>query len=237
MARLPRLALPGYAHWVIQRGHSAGQAQAVFVDDDDRRAYLLALREAAAAEKAQVHAYALLADEAQLIVTPQDASSLPRLLQALGRRYVSAYNRRHGRSGTLWDGRFRCAVLEPGATLLDALRCIDGASAEPGHTSAAQRCGRSNPSLAYGSLIELPEVWALGNTPFEREAAYVALLRSGVGANRADYLRQAALGGWAAGSAAFAAQVAQAAARPSRPRMRGRPRRVGPALNDATKRD
>jgi putative transposase len=224
MARLPRLALPGHAHWVIQRGHSGGQVQPVFVDDEDRRAYLLALREAAALESVQVHAYALMAAEAQLVVTPAQASSLPRLVQALGRRYVSAYNRRHGRTGTLWDGRFRCAVLEPGSTLLDVLRCVDGASHELGHTSAAQRCGGNPGPLAFGGLVEPPEVWALGNTPFEREAAYARLLEAGVGANRKDYLRQAALGGWAAGSAAFVAQVAQATARPSRPRARGRPR-------------
>jgi putative transposase len=237
MARLPRLALPGHAHWVIQRGHSGGQMQPVFMDDDDRRTYLLALREAAALEAVQVHAYALLAEEAQLVVTPPNASSLPRLLQALGRRYVSAYNRRHSRTGTLWDGRFRCAVLEPGSTLLDVLRCVDGASPEPGHTSATQRCGGSPGTLAYGSLVEPPEIWALGNTPFEREAAYARLLETEVGANRREYLRQAALGGWAAGAAAFVAQVAQAAARPSRPRARGRPRLSPPAASGKPNRD
>lgn len=71
----------------------------------------------------------------------------------------------------------------------------------------------------------MPETWALGNTPFDREAAYRALLLAGLPQAETDALRQAALGGWAAGSAAFVATVAQTAARPAAPRARGRPRR------------
>jgi putative transposase len=68
-----------------------------------------------------------------------------------------------------------------------------------------------------------PEIWALGNTPFEREAAYRSLLAAGLPATQAQALRQAALGGWAAGSAAFALDLSRATARPARPRPRGRP--------------
>ena len=134
MARLPRLALPQHAHYIIQRGHSG---RAVFADAEDRADYLAALRAAAAQSQVQLHAWALLEGEVQLLATPALGPSLGQMLQAVGRRYVSAYNRRHGRSGTLWDGRFRCAVVEPGAMRLAALRLIDGQSPEPGITSAA----------------------------------------------------------------------------------------------------
>jgi putative transposase len=106
MARLPRLALPGRAHYIIQRGHRGGP---VFDDDVDRRAFLDALREASAAHGVAVHAYALPAGEVQLLATPPSAAALSATMQALGRRYVGAYNRRHGQSGTLWDGRWRAA--------------------------------------------------------------------------------------------------------------------------------
>lgn len=219
MARLPRLVVAGRAHFVLQRGHSGAP---VFADDTDRAAYLAALREAAASERVQVHAYALLPSEAQLLVTPAEPAALSRLMQALGRRYVAAHNRRHGRSGTLWDGRFRCGVVEPGSLRLQALCLIDGAAAEGGVTSAAHRLGASREAL----LVDPPEYWQLGNTPFEREAAYRTLLHAGVPAAAARALRSAALGGWAAGSAAFKAGLADATARPAQPRPRGRPRRV-----------
>jgi putative transposase len=217
---LSRLVLAGHAHSILQRGHSG---QRVFADAADRAAYAAALRETATAEQVKVHAYALLDTEVRLLATPAEAPALSRMMQSLGRRYVSAYNRRHGCTGTLWDGRFRCAVVEPGATLLDALCLIDGQGAEPGQTSAGHRIGNERDPL----LTDPPEYWALGNTPFDREAAYRALLAAGLPAARAQALRQATLGGWAAGSAAFAAQVAKACTRPAQPRPRGRPRRSG----------
>jgi putative transposase len=219
MARLARLVVAGQAHLVLHRGHNGA---AVFADAVDRAAYLAALREAAATEALQVHALALLDTEVLLLITPAQPASLSRFMQAVSRRYVSAYNRRHGRSGTLWDGRFRCGVVEPGPTRLDALRLVDGQSAEPGITSAAHRTGGVRNPL----LNDPPEYWQLGNTPFEREAAWRSLLASGLPGDRAEALRRAASGGWVAGTAAFAAGVALAACRPARPRPRGRPARA-----------
>lgn len=218
MARLARLALAGQAHYVIQRGHAGLR---VFDDEADRTVYRAALWEAAAAESVQVHAWALLEHEVQLLLTPESAPALGRMVQALGRRYGSASNRRHQRRGTLWDGRFRCAVVEPGATRLAVLCLIDGQSDQTGWTTAAQRLG----GVRDGRLADPPEVWQLGNTPFEREAAYRLLLAQGLPEAQADGLRRAALGGWVAGSTAFAAEVGAATARPAAPRPRGRPRR------------
>jgi|CXWL01.1.fsa_nt_gi putative transposase len=217
MARLARLVIPDHAHYVIQCGHSG---QRVFLDAQDRVRFCAALHEVAAAEQVLVHAYALLDTEVQLLATPGQAASLGRLMQGLGRRYVAAYHRRHGGTGTLWNGRYRCAVVEPGAPRLDALLLVDSLSAQAGLTSAGHRArGAHDPRL-----VNPPEYWQLGNTPFEREAAYRELLVAGLSPAQATALRRAALGGWAAGSQAFVAKVADTAARPAQPRPRGRPR-------------
>jgi putative transposase len=249
MARLPRLALAGHSHLVLQRAHGAlaGSGGPVaqgapagptplFADEADRRTYRAALFEAAAAEGVAVHAWALCDTEVLLLLTPATATGLSRLMQSLGRRYVSAHHRRHGGSGTLWDGRFRAALVESGPTRLAALRWVDGAAGGPSalarpsmdgqpldaapRTSASQRLGaRREPGLQ-----DPPELWPLGNTPFEREAAYRALLAEGLPPAQAAAMRHATWGGWAVGSATFAAQVEDALARPAKPRPRGRPR-------------
>ena len=221
MARLPRLEWPGQMHYLIQRGHGALSGSGVFSDLTDRRAFASALRDAAATERVLVHAYALLHDEAQLLVTPTEAGATGRLMQAVGRRYVSAYNRRHRHRGSLWAGRFHGAVIEPGELRLAAMRLVDGASTEPEATSAACRTGAAQDTW----LVDPPEIWALGNTPFEREAAYRVLLADGLAPAAAASLRGAALGGWALGSADFLAAAALATARPATPRPRGRPRK------------
>jgi putative transposase len=217
VARLPRLVVPGQAHYLIQRGHGM---RAVFADAEDRRQYLGALLESARLEGVLLHAYALLDDEVQWLVTPADASALGRIVQAVGRRYGVYANRRHGGRGTLWDGRFRCAVLEAGAWRLAALRLVDSASSEPGMTSAAHRLDGTQ----VAPLSDPAEFWALGNTPFEREVAYRGLLAQPLPSVQRQALRDAALGGWALGSEAFLAHIGAAAARPAAPRPRGRPR-------------
>jgi putative transposase len=219
MARLSRLVVPGEAHYLILRAQGETGSPGICADASDRAACLSALKEAAAAEQVAVHAYALLPQELQLLATPQQATGLGRLVQALGRRYVSPYNRRHQRRGSLWDGRFRCAVVEAGPLRLAVLRLVDGSSSEPGSTSVGQRIGGPQDGL----VRDLPEVWQLGNTPFEREARYRELLALGLDAGEAARLRQAALGGWVLGTPAFTAALATSHARPTAPRPRGRP--------------
>ena len=217
MARLPRLTLAGHAHAVLQSGQGE---RPVFADDVDRAAYLHALREAMVSERTAVHAWALLQYEVRLVVKPEDAAGLSRLVQSVGRRYVSAYNRRHACKGSLWAGRFRSAVLEPGPTVLDALLWADGASVLPDHSSATHRSG----GPAWPGLTNPAEFWALGNTPFEREVLWRERLHLGLPPHREQWLRKAVLGGWAAAAPAFSGAAAAAASRPSQPRPRGRPR-------------
>ena len=221
MARLPRLVIPGQAHYLVQRGHNG---QPVMLDGEDRERYLAALREAAAARQVAVHAYALLDNEVHLLATPPSAEALSSAMQAVGRRYVAAFNRRHGRSGTLWDGRFRGTVVEPGTTLLDVLRLIDGLAAP--RSSAAHRLGEQRDPL----LTDPPEFWQLGNTPFEREAAWRTLLVQGLPQARRDALVLGARHGWALGSPAFVKALAADLARPLQPKPRGRPRKATSAV-------
>lgn len=242
MARLPRLAIDGEAHLVIQPGLPGTP---VFCDAEDRESYVNTLREALALHDVQLHACALLPLEVLLLLRPRHAAGLSRLIQAVGRRYVSAYNRRHARSGPLWSGRFRCSVLAPGAPVLEALAWVEleratgepqselqgGRLEAPGDPPAADWLAR------YPMAVDPPELWALGNTPFERESAYRRLLQRGVPEATASRLRTAAMGGWAYGLPPTAAARAQGAAadraapwattltRPVQPRAKGRPRR------------
>lgn len=217
MARLPRLVLAGRPHLLIQRALAAVPA---FCDSEDRRAYVDALREGLAAERIALHAYALRADEVRLLLTPPGAAALGRLMQTIGRRYVSAYNRRHGRSGTLWAGRFRCAALDPASAVVDAMLWVDAATDEPGAGSASHHLGAARDPL----LVDPPAYWALGNTPFEREMAYRERLAQGLPEARAALLQRCVLGGWPIGGGGFLATAEALTGRPATARPRGRPR-------------
>ena len=216
MARLPRLVLAGHAHWLSQPAHSAG---AVFSDDTDRRLYLDALQDASRSEDVRLHAFALLATGVHLLATPAQAPALGRLMQAVGRRYVSAHHRRHGGHGTLWSGRFRCALVEAGAPLLEVLCLLDGMVMDGAHTSLAHRTTDGRLPL----LSDPPEYWSLGNTPFDRQARWRDRVAEGLPLATRQALLAAAHGSWVIGSPNFQAQVAESTARPTAPRPRGRP--------------
>ena len=227
MARLPRLVVPGQAHHLVQRGHNA---QPVFIDDEDRRQYLTALRDALRAHEVVLHAYALLDGAVQLLLRPPSESALSRMVQALGRRYVAGFNRRHGRSGTLWEGRFRAGVVQPGTPVLQSLLLIDALPVRRGLAASAPDSRWSSAPHRLGSrrdpLVSDPqEFWRLGNTPFEREAAYAALLAQGLDAATRQRIEHAAAHGWALGSAQFLAEIEAQLQRAARPRARGRPPR------------
>jgi putative transposase len=226
MARLPRLAVPGEAHYVLQQGHNR---QPVFIDDEDRHAFVNVLREAAREHGFAVHAYALLDHQVGLLGTPADGQSLGKTLQAVGRRYVPAFNRRHQRSGTLWEGRFRACVLESERYLVSAMCLLESAPVSAALAASPDAWPWSSARHHLGGMrdplvTDHPLYWALGNTPFDREAAYRRALDQGVPQQEGAAILTAALKSWALGSPAFLARLAELTARPLHARPRGRPR-------------
>jgi len=225
MARLPRLAIAGQPHHLIQRGLNR---QPIVSDDQDRRQLLDDLRECAALHRVSIHAYVLMDNHFHLLATPESAEGLSGMMQSLGRRYVAGFNKRHQRSGTLWDGRFRAAPLEAIEYLLACMRSIElnpqrqgfaGPPEDYPWSSAAHHLGRRRDPLVFDHAL----FWALGNTPFEREAAYRAWLDQGVAPEEHRRLTDSALKGWPLGSASFLHAIGQATERPVTPRPRGRP--------------
>jgi len=226
VARLTRLAVGGHAHLLLLRGHSG---RPVFRDDVDRAAFLSALRAACAVEQVALHGYALLPERVWLLATPADGEALGRTLQALGRRFSVAFNRRHGRRGSLWDGRYRSAVVGDGPSLLEAMLFVDLAPARAGATNALATPWSSARQHA-GEHSEFPltdaaPYWSLGNTPFDRCTAYRALLDESQTGETVRRVESAVLRGWALGTKAFQERLARQVARPTAPRPRGRPRR------------
>ena len=119
MARPPRLELPGVPLHVIQRGINRS---ACFFGDADRRFYLSCLARAAAARGCAVHAYVLMTNHVHLLITPAEAGAVGAAMQDVGRRYVRVINTIHGRTGSLWEGRFKSSLIDSESYLLTCHR-------------------------------------------------------------------------------------------------------------------
>ena len=225
MSRLPRLTLPGYPHHIVQRGNNR---QAFFGDVADYQRLLDELKAQAAAHQVAVHAYVLMTNHLHLLVTPETADGVPLMMQGLGRAYVRYFNRRHDRSGTLWEGRYRSTLIEAERHLLACMAYIDlnpvraGLAADPADypwSSHAHGVGLRGDPL----VTPHPLYWALGNTPFARERAYADLVHAGLDAGQHTDLARAVHSGWALGGADFVRDLQRRAERRVVRAPRGRP--------------
>ena len=232
MARSARLAVSGYPHHLIQRGNNR---QPVFLDDEDRSRYLTMLRDVLREQGVALHAYVLMDNHIHLLATPGEGRALSRLMQRLGTWYAGWFNHRHGRTGALWEGRFRSSLLETDAYLLVCMRYVENNPVRAGMVDRAEDFRWSSARHHVGRAID-PLVsdhslyWGLGNTPFEREAAYRAFLAEGL-PEEAGRLSRSFLGSRAVGSSVFLERMSGGAGRPLLPGKRGRPFKSKPVPN------
>ena len=138
MARPLRLEFAGAVYHVTSRGN---ERQQVFRSDDDRRLFLEVLDRAVARWRWIVHAYCLMGNHYHLVVeTPEP--NLSRGMRQLNGEYTQAFNRRHRRSGHLFQGRFKGLVVEKESHLLELCRYVV-----------------LNPVRARGMSVRRPEDW------------------------------------------------------------------------------
>jgi putative transposase len=225
MARLPRLTLAGYPHHIILRGNNR---QAIFMDSADFERMLALLQNHAMEQGVQVHAYVLMSNHLHLLLTPSQNDSLPKMMQAVGRSYVLYFNKRHGRSGTLWEGRYRSALIQTERYFLACMAYIDLNPVRAGMVAQAAGYPWSSHGHYIGRQNEAwltphPLYWEMGNTPFAREAAYAVMVNAGVNQTQQQALTSSALSGWALGEESFVIGLQKQTSRRVNPAKVGRP--------------
>ncbi len=227
MARLPRLAVAGQPHHLIQRGTNR---QPIFRDAADFTRMLQLLSDHSRSNQVAIHAYVLMGNHFHLLVTPGQAKGLSTMMQGVGRAYVRYFNDRYHRTGTLWEGRFKGTVIDSEHYLFICMAYIElnpvraGIVASPGEyawSSYSHNTGQRKDPL----IREHPLFWALGNTPFAREAAYRDIVEAGVSANKQAEVTDATLRGWALGGLNGSLSK-QDLPRRAVPLAKGRPKRV-----------
>ena len=225
MARRPRLELPGVPLHVIQRGNNRA---ACFVADGDRYLYLECLGEAATKHGCALHAYVLMPNHVHLLVSPERAGGVALLMQDVGRRYVRIFNDVHKRSGTLWEGRYKAAMIDSEEYLIVCQRYIElnpvRAQLSAGPADYRWSSYRHYAHGVRNALVtphELVQRLALNDE--ESREAYRDLFREPLAQALIDRIRQATNKGWPLGGEAFVGRVEALLGRPARPPKRGRP--------------
>jgi putative transposase len=117
MPRIARVAAVGLPRHITQRGN---YRQDVFLDDNDRKNYLLWIQEYSQKYHLSILTYCLMRNHVHFVAILQRGDSLARTFNASHMRYSQYFNRKMGGSGHLWQGRFYSCVLDEPHLLMTA---------------------------------------------------------------------------------------------------------------------
>lgn len=227
MPRRTRMYVAGFPYHVVHRGNNR---QVCFRDTDDRLAYLDFLAESVERYEVSLHAFVLMTNHVHLLLTPRDNDGVSLAMKVAASRFAHFVNKRHTRTGTLWEGRHKAGAVEQDSHLLWCHRYIEMNPVRAGlAATAADYRWSSYRANALGENIDWltphPILESLGATAEARCCAYRGLFAQ-EGADVADQaIREATGSGMAFGSEVFRLTLAsQAGCDPGYAR-RGRPRR------------
>lgn len=228
MPRKHRIAFPQLPHHIVQRGHNR---QTVFIADSDRLAYLDTLREFREKLEISVYGYCLMTNHVHLIVNPgHDAANLSLLMKRLAGRHTRRINRLEGRTGTSWEGRFKCSPIESDRYLLACTRYVDlnpvraHIVAKPEDypwSSYRERAGFAE----CGWLDADPCFTALADNSRQRQKLYREFVEKGIREQELKLIRGAIQRNQLTGSERFATKIESRTGERILNRSRGRPRK------------
>lgn len=122
MSRAPRYVLPNVPLHITQRGNNRIQ---LFMDERDFALELAIIKETCCVNDCELHAYVLMSNHVHLLVTPRYKEGPSRMMQSMEIRYGRYFNKQNARTGTLWEGRFRSAVIKDSRYFLCCSRYIE----------------------------------------------------------------------------------------------------------------
>jgi putative transposase len=225
MPRRPRLDLAGVPQHIIQRGVNRS---ATFYADKDYRFYLRCLREAATKYGCSVYAYVLMTNHVHLLVSTSAPQGLSLMMQHIGRRFVRYVNDVYGRTGTLWEGRFKSQLVDSETYFFRCCCYIECNPVRAGMVlDPRDYVWSSYAAHAFGvqdDTVTVDEQYlALGQTAEARQLSYRALFVSPFDDRHIEEIRYTANRGWPLGGERFKDDIERALQQATRPRKRGRP--------------
>ncbi len=184
MARPLRIEFPGALYHVTTRGD---RRETVYEDDADRERFLALLGEVVGAFNWVVHAYCLMDNHYHLLVETPDGN-LSRGMRQLNGVYTQWSNRRHGRTGHLFQGRYKAVLVDADEYLLELTRYVVLNPVRAGMVRAPGDWPWSSYRATQGDVPCPPWLAAdavlshFGSRRSRARAAYAKFVAEGVGA-------------------------------------------------------
>jgi putative transposase len=229
MPRMGRIVLPDFPHHIVQRGHDRN---VVFASESDYQYYLDTLAEFKSTYDVKVFSFCLMTNHVHLLLMPSDNKGLGLLMKRLAGRQTRYRNKLEGRSGTLWESRYKSSIVDAEAYLLACVRYIElnpvraNIVADPidyTWSSYSYRVGKGD----YFWLDEIPEIHSKSGEEDESLYCYESYIKDTIPQGEWDLIRMAVRRNQLTGNSRFTAEIDKITGRRIEFRGQGRPVKKG----------
>lgn len=228
MARKPRLLIADIPYHVLQRGNNKN---VIFFSEQDYTFFLDVLQEAKSKHPCYIYSYCFMKNHFHLLIEPKEKDNISLLMKLLGAKYVHYINRTYKRTGTLWEGRYRCSMIDRELYFLTCLRYIEMNPVRAGIVSLPELYRWSSYRVrAFGEnnqIIDLdPWYKGLGKDAQERQFIYRKFFRNSLPDSNLDLIREKTNRNRIIGDTYFTEQIEKIIGRKVIIREPGRPRKT-----------
>lgn len=229
MPRTARNIISDIPYHIIHRGNNR---QKIFFCDDDYRYFLSLMGEARKKYSCRLYSYVLMPNHIHFILeSPQSSENLAKHIKLLAQKYSQHINKKHKRTGTLWEGKFKSSPISMDNYLLACSRYIE-MNPVRAHivkdpkdyiwSSYKYKIGREKNAI---SLDLDPLYIDLGKDDKERQNNYQKWFKESIPSQEWDTIRKTTNKGGVFGNSYFKEKMEKLLGRSLDIRDRGRPKK------------
>lgn len=228
MPRKARVLVPGCPHHIVQRGHNRS---AVFITDEDYQYYLHNLFDWKQQLEIKLYAWCLMTNHIHLIVEPtNEPMDLSLLMKRINGKQAAYTNKLEGRSGSLWEGRYKASPIQTETYLLSCLRYVELNPVRAGMVKAPEdyrwSSYRERIQQDESTMLDLdPCYQALALNKKDRIKRYVEFVKQGVSSAEKKMIQEAWQRNQLTGNQKFVDEIEQRMGIRVERRGRGRPKK------------
>lgn len=174
MPRQARIIIPNFPYHVLNRGNNK---EIVFFDDEDFRFFLRQVKKYKEKFGIKIYHYCLMPNHYHFLVEPPTPDALAKFMQALMLVYAQHIQRKYGKVGHIWQGRYKSPIIEKEDYLVQCGYYIEDNPRRAGLKKDLKDWSWSSYQFyAFGKpdpIVDIdPDYLKLGAMPEERQENY-----------------------------------------------------------------
>lgn len=118
----PRILLDNVCYHIMVRGN---QKRRVFKEGEDPREYLARLGKYKKRHGFRLYGFCFMPNHIHLLGEVGEKENLARFMHDLNRSYTAYFNRKYGKVGYLWQGRFKSKVVLKDEYLINCINYLE----------------------------------------------------------------------------------------------------------------